>query len=659
MIDREEQEMLDNEKINESSTPQVRVSRWLKKSDLNTELEPTKSKKKSKSYIALILRYMGKNKMWTFLMLVSVLILSVATAMTPKIIEQMSAAVVVEKYKEAVEGSELWERYSQALAKWWGVNFTGLLWIEMGIVIAMAIATFVSQWTAGMLGKKIEVDLRNDLNKKLVSMDMSYYSDKKIGEILTKVVSDTQIIGEQTGIIPITFLNGILTTIAAIIVMSTISGSLTIVLMCVFLTLFLIFFILFIPMKPIAYKTRKIVTEVNGDVTDRINNVKLIKASGTEEYEENRFIEKHIPYFKQSSLMNYYQAIVLSLIFLIINAIETVMIIATVLIYDSNQVVAVLPGMISASSLMIGPLMSFLRVLVGLTQSNVASKRIGEILEQEPRFDNHFEDKNGVIVEKIKGNIYFKDVAFAYPEKPTELVLPKFDFTFEQGKSYAFVGTTGAGKSTISKLLLRFYDPTIGQVLINEDIDLKDVVLSSYLDKVGYVEQEPAIFLGNVYDNVRYGRFEATNKQVIAACKKAELHDLIMTWPDGYDTILGERGFMLSGGQKQRLVIARMFLKDPQLLILDEATSALDNIVEKEIQAKLNELMKGRTSVTIAHRLSTIKNVDEILVLAPKQGIVQRGTFNELKKIPGHFKDLYDAGNSKKDGKEVTNNEQQ
>ncbi|ATZ21776.1 ABC transporter ATP-binding protein [Mesoplasma tabanidae] len=645
-MDREEQQMLDNEKLNESSTPQVRVSRWLKKSDLNTELEANKSKKKKSSYIGLLIRYMKKNKLWTTLMLISVIILSIASAMTPKIIEQMSAAVLVEKTGEV-------------LPKWWGLNFNTLLGIEIAIILFMALATFVSQWTAGMLGKKIEVDLRNDLNKKLVSMDMSYYSDKKIGEILTKVVSDTQIIGEQTGIIPITFLNGILTTIASIIVMSTISGPLTIVLFSVFLVMFIIFAVLFIPMKPIAYKTRKIVTEVNGDVTDRISNVKLIKASGTEKYEENRFIEKHVPYFEQSTHMNYYQAMILSLIFLIINAIETIMIIATVLIYDANDVAAVLPGMISASALMIGPLMSFLRVLVGLTQSNVASKRIGEILEQEPRFNNHFEDKEGVVIDKIQGNIYFRDVAFAYPEKPTELILPKFDFTFEQGKSYAFVGTTGAGKSTISKLLLRFYDPTIGQVLINENIDLKDVVLSSYLDKVGYVEQEPAIFLGNVYDNVRYGRFEATDKQVVAACKKAELHDLIMSWPDGYDTILGERGFMLSGGQKQRLVIARMFLKNPQLLILDEATSALDNIVEKEIQAKLNELMKGRTSVTIAHRLSTIKNVDEILVLAPKQGIVQRGTFNELKKVPGHFKDLYDAGNSKNDGKGVVNNEQQ
>ncbi|ATZ21068.1 ABC transporter ATP-binding protein [Mesoplasma coleopterae] len=657
-MDREEQQMLDNEKLNESSTPQVRVSRWLKKSDLNTELDTSKSKKKT-TYIGLLIRYMKKNKLWTTLMLVSVIILSISTAMTPKIIEQMSAAVTIEKYGNVANlPNQLQEMIDSAMKKWWGLKFYPLLGIEIGIILFMALATFVSQWTAGMLGKKIEVDLRNDLNKKLVSMDMSYYSDKKIGEILTKVVSDTQIIGEQTGIIPITFLNGVLTTVASIIVMSTISGSLTIVLFSVFVVMFIIFAVLFIPMKPIAYKTRKIVTEVNGDVTDRISNVKLIKASGTEEYEENRFIEKHVPYFKQSTHMNYYQAMILSLIFLIINAIETVMIIATVLIYDASHVAAVLPGMISASALMIGPLMSFLRVLVGLTQSNVASKRVGEILEQEPRFNNHFEDKEGVVIDKIQGNIYFRDVAFAYPEKPTELILPKFDFTFEQGKSYAFVGTTGAGKSTISKLLLRFYDPTIGQVLINENVDLKDVVLSSYLDKVGYVEQEPAIFLGNVYDNVRYGRFDATDKQVIAACKKAELHELIMSWPDGYETILGERGFMLSGGQKQRLVIARMFLKNPQLLILDEATSALDNIVEKEIQAKLNELMKGRTSVTIAHRLSTIKNVDEILVLAPKQGIVQRGTFNELKKVPGHFKDLYDAGNSKNDGKGVISNEQ-
>ncbi|PPE06806.1 ABC transporter ATP-binding protein [Mesoplasma corruscae] len=646
-IDKQEQERLDSEHITQSSTPQARVKRWLSRTDIEEEFESEKGKKEL-SYSKLVLSYMKKNKIWTFLLITSVIIFAMSSATSPILMQQtllaakssLSIPITVE------EG-------------YWGIKLWIVITVQIVALIAMAFSMFVSQWTAGMLGKKIEVDLRNDLNKKLISMDMSYYSDKKIGEILTKVISDTQIIGEQTGIIPVTFLNGILVTIAAISVMFFIDVWMTLILILIFVSLGIIFAILFFPIKPKAYAARKVVTEVNGDVTDRISNVKLIKASGTARYEEARFIEKHKAYYEKGSALNFYQSTIITLLYITINAIESSMIVACVILYRDHpeKIISVLVGMVPASSLMIGPMMSLLRILVGLTQSNVASKRVGEILNQTPRFNNHFDDEEGIIISDIKGNIVFKDVAFAYPEKPTELILPKFDFVFENGKSYAFVGGTGSGKSTIARLLLRFYDPTIGMVIINDDINLKDVKLSSYLDLVGYVEQEPAIFLGDVYDNVRYGRFNATNKDIIKACKKAELHDLIMSWPDGYDTILGERGFMLSGGQKQRLVIARMFLKNPKILILDEATSALDNIVEEEIQAKLNELMKGRTSVTIAHRLSTIKNVDEILVLAPKEGIVQRGTFNELKKIDGHFKNLYDAGNSKKDRKGVEINE--
>ncbi|WP_339021119.1 ATP-binding cassette domain-containing protein [Spiroplasma endosymbiont of Atherix ibis] len=290
-----------------------------------------------------------------------------------------------------------------------------------------------------------------------------------------------------------------------------------------------------------------------------------------------------------------------------------------------------------AQGLMIGPLFNFMAALFGLAQASVAAQRFDDTIKAKSILNSHYWD--GETVESIKGDILFKGVEFEYPEKPGKIILPKFDFKFEEGKSYAFVGEIGSGKSTIAKLLLRFYDPSKGDIIINGNTNLKDVKLSSYLRHVGYVEQDPQILYGDVFENVKYGSFNSTNEEVIEACKKAELHELVMTWPDQYETILGERGFLLSGGQKQRLIIARMFLKNPEVLILDEATRALDNIVEKEIQSKLDLLMKGRTTVTIAHRLSTIKNADEIIVLgANGKGIVQRGKFNELKSQDGHFK---------------------
>ncbi|WP_257789185.1 ATP-binding cassette domain-containing protein [Spiroplasma clarkii] len=212
----------------------------------------------------------------------------------------------------------------------------------------------------------------------------------------------------------------------------------------------------------------------------------------------------------------------------------------------------------------------------------------------------------------------------------------------EKGKKYAFVGETGSGKSTIAKLILRFYDKSEGEILINGE-KIESFNLKSYLSRVGYVEQEPQIIYGNVYDNVKYGSFEASDDQVKTACIQSKVHEVVKSWENGYETLLGERGTLISGGQKQRLVLARLLLKNPEILILDEATSALDNIVEKEIQLQLEKMMENKTTVIIAHRLSTIKNVDKIYVMAPGKGIVQEGNWDELIKLTGPFKKLYDS----------------
>ncbi|WP_245576611.1 ABC transporter ATP-binding protein [Mesoplasma seiffertii] len=636
----------DHEKYTRSSSPKDHMEKILNPQEEAARefVESSKRFKKAGkgSFYKLVFRYMIRNKWWTIGILISVVIVAVSTAITPKIIEQLMLSVEY-KIKNKLD--------LDSANKWWGLQWQSVVYIQLGFLILLAASTYCSQWIAGMLGKQIEVDLRNDITKKLIELDMSYYSDKKIGEILTKVVSDTQILGEQTGIIPVTTLTALLTLVFSIISLATIDVTLTFVAIGLFVLIFSSFGLAYIPLKKLLYNLRKSITKTNGSVIDRINTVKLIKASGTEKYESERFVEMHKEYHDNYKKLNYSQSVMLTILFLGINSIQIILIVIAASLYKDtpDYLKLILPSLIIAIGMMIGPIMALLRVVVGLMQAATAATRIEEILEEKTRFNNHFEDKQGIHIDKISGDIHFKDITFCYPEKPDKVILPNFDFTLKEGKSYAFVGETGAGKSTISKLLLRFYDPTKGQVLINNNIDLKDVYLSSYLNHVGYVEQEPSILLGNVYDNVRYSRFEASDEEVINACKKAELHELIMSWPEGYNTILGERGFMLSGGQKQRLVIARMFLKDPKILILDEATSALDNIVEKEIQGKLDELMKGRTTISIAHRLSTIKNVDQIIVLGPQKGIVQIGTFEQLKTTPGHFKKLYDAGQSKND----------
>ncbi|AHI52816.1 ABC transporter ATP-binding protein [Spiroplasma culicicola] len=563
--------------------------------------------------------------------------------MLPLLTLQMTLSIM-----EEVAGIDP-EASAPATLGYWGLHWSTLIYIAIAIIATYCVLSFLYDYFAYKMGKKIEISLRNRCLETLVRQDISYYSDKKIGEILTKIISDTQIVGDQAVQVPLQFGISFFEIIGSTTIMFILSWNLAFVPLAAFFTIIGIMSIFFVITKRKTIKVREVITDINGNVTDRVATVRLIKSSGTENYETERFINVHKEYYKKAITVGKIQALMLTTMWGGIFALQFSTIIGAMLIFGNEQAKAAdffqttFTAFTLAQGIMISPLFQIMNALFGLGQATVSASRVNQTINSPSIMNPHYFD--GEQIEQITGDIIFKDVEFRYPEKPEKMVLPKFDFTFKQGKSYAFVGETGSGKSTIAKLLLRFYDPSAGQIIINQKHDLKDLNLASYLKHIGYVEQDPQILFGDVYENVRYGKFETSNEEVIEACKKAELHDLVMTWPEGYDTILGERGFMLSGGQKQRLVIARMFLKNPKILILDEATSALDNIVEKEIQAKLDSLMKGRTTVSIAHRLSTIKNADEILVLgANGKGIVQQGTFSQLKNTPGHFKKLYEAG---------------
>gem|GEM_PF-408760 len=319
------------------------------------------------------------------------------------------------------------------------------------------------------------------------------------------------------------------------------------------------------------------------------------------------------------------------------------MLIITIFLYRTTLEPAALSALsisvLAAATNLIPNLLLLTHALRGMARMANCVMRLNLIYNAKSLIELPVDEKELLSIDTIN----FKNVSFSYPESPQNKILPTINLQLEKGKSYAFVGETGVGKSTIAKLLLRFYDTSEGEVLIN-NINIKQLNLTKYLLMVGYVEQDPQILFGTIKENLTYGIKNYTEDEIIIAAKKAKLHDFVLGLSEGYDTILGERGFILSGGQKQRLIIAKLFLKNPQLLILDEATSALDNIVEKEIQNELNLLMKNRTTVVIAHRLSTIKNVDKIIVLDKLKGISQTGTFDELKNRPGVFKKLYEYG---------------
>ncbi|WP_280123367.1 ABC transporter ATP-binding protein [[Acholeplasma] multilocale] len=610
-------------------------------SELNELVEKDKelTKHNGSFFETIILYYKKEWKLSSILIFLTCLSV-VSSIMLPLLTQQMTKAIMLEVSTN--NGTPM------PMSGYWGLEWWVSLIIAASVVFANIGVQFMTQYIGVILGKRIEIDLRNKSLEALIRQDISYYSDKKIGELLTKVVSDTQIVGDQAATIPSTVINTILTVTASVAMMFVFEWRITLGVVGAFVLILAAMGVAFFFSKKRIKKVREVVTEINGNVTDRINNVRLIKSTGTENYETQRFHDVHKEYYTEVRKMAKVQSAMVVILFGGISFMQLMVVaLAMVFYHDSTNALTFFSTEFAsfqmAQGTMVGSLFQLVMLTMGIASASVSSVRIKDTITAPSILDPHYfgEEK----VDHISGDIEFKGVSFAYPEKPGKIIIPEFDFTFKEGKSYAFVGETGSGKSTIARLLLRFYDPTTGNILVNGNQNLKDVNLSSYLYNVGYVEQDPQILYGDVYDNVKYGRFDATNEEVIEACKKAELHDLIMSWPEGYDTILGERGFMLSGGQKQRMIIARMFLKDPQLLILDEATSALDNIVEKEIQAKLEDLMKGRTTVSIAHRLSTIKNADQIIVLgANGKGIVQTGTFDELKDKPGHFQKLYNAG---------------
>ncbi|ATZ18819.1 ABC transporter ATP-binding protein [Williamsoniiplasma somnilux] len=530
-----------------------------------------------------------------------------------------------------------------------GLTMHWYSWIYVCLVIFgfLIIAEYLTDYSIGIFSARVEISQRNKILIALVNQDVDFFFDKVSGNILTRLVGDTQ--GLALGIQQ--FLTNIIYCVVMFIAATSIlfiKGYSTIGWIAFVYIVIVIFIgiLLFVKFRRKMIEMFDVKREIDTDMTDRISNITLIKSTGTEKFELERTEDQlHIYNKKGDSVVKWSASLNVWVSATVTFVTTLITIIAAVTAINGNgvEIFSTLPLALPMVSFMGLPVIMIVPTLRAASRAANCADRIGELTDPVPTI---LPNIDGPKIKKID-TIEFKNLNFAYPKKKDKIILPNINFKFEKGKSYAFVGETGSGKSTIGRLLLRYYEPQSGEIIINGKYPLNKLNLPSFLGKVGYVEQDPQIFFGNFIENVRYGKFDANEKQVISACKKAKLHDFIMSLPEGYQTILGQRGFLLSGGQKQRLVIARVFLKNPDLIILDEATSALDNIVEKEIQDQLDELIKGKTSITIAHRLSTIKNVDKIIVLGMDKGIIQEGNFKELINQEGHFQRLYRAGKVK------------
>ncbi|MFQ9213330.1 ABC transporter ATP-binding protein [Eubacterium ventriosum] len=489
-----------------------------------------------------------------------------------------------------------------------------------------------------VMGAKIEYDMRAEIFGHFQKLSFSFYDDEKVGQLMSRITSDLFDITELLHHGPENVTISVIKIIGALAILLSINVRLALIafLLVPFMLVYAYFFNK--KMKQ-AFRVNRIkIAEINAQIEDNLSGIRVVKSFANEDLENKKFKVGNDA-FLEAKKNNYKY----------MGGYNSGLTAFTTMI---NLLVIVLGGlMITKDMISVTDLVTFLlyiniftdpiKTLIDFTEQfqNGYSgyERFLQILSIEPEIKD---SENAVSISNVKGDIKLEDVSFKYNDS-SHRVLKHINLEVKAGSYVALVGSSGAGKTTLCNLIPRFYEATSGKITIDGK-DIKDIKLKDLRDNIGIVQQDVYLFVGTVYDNIRYGRPDATREEVIAAAKEANAYNFIMSLPNGFETDIGQRGIKLSGGQKQRISIARVFLKNPPILIFDEATSALDNESEKIVQESMEKLAKNRTTMVIAHRLSTIRNAEKILVLTDK-GIEEQGTHKELMDKHGIYYDLYNV----------------
>ena len=505
------------------------------------------------------------------------------------------------------------------------------------------VSRYIMQSFGHIMGAKIERDMRGDVFNHLLSMDTEFFNEAKIGQLMTRMTTDLNEITEFSHHVPEEFLVGAIKLLVSFVVLLNINWKLSLIIYILIPVMYIVSRKSRAKFRLATMNTRKQIGAINSGIEDTLLGISVVKSFANEHIEKEKFGRENEKFadIKKDQYFN------MAKYFMVKDAFSGIMYAVLILVGG----VFVINGYISAGDLIaftmyLNMLVATIERLINFTDTyekgTTGIERFVQIMNLERDI---FDSEDSRQLEDVKGKIEFDHVYFKYPDTSEEdpYVLDDMSFTINVGENIALVGPSGAGKTTISKLIPRFYDVDKGEIRVDDD-NIKNLTIDSLRDNIGIVQQDVYLFSGTVKDNIRYGKEDATDEEIIKAAELAGATEFIKDLPEGFDTYIGERGVKLSGGQKQRISIARVFLKNPPILILDEATSALDNKSEAIVQTSLEKLSKGRTTLTIAHRLSTIINADEILVLT-YDGIAERGSHKELLAKKGVYYNLYNSNN--------------